>query len=192
MPKLFTAKDFIRYNNPCFSCGGKIALKLGIVSLSYVNDVSYLPTIVSNDSIDINLHIAYYDNLTLTIFHKTNEFATNSINNLTMYLKNHHIFFQSYCDQCKSRIDSSRLQFDLMNDKVLALQIMTERLYLSDDKFYYNLISDFDAQATILLIDGKSKDNNLSYDMELPLLPKYSFNNRETLLKKIKTYMTFG
>ena len=81
--KKFTVKDFIAYNNPCFSCGSPINFRVGFLDLETKADVSYLRPVVTPNHTEIDLIIKYSTNeaLKLCIFHKTNKIFVGSTRN---------------------------------------------------------------------------------------------------------------
>src|SRR5271167_3698355 len=106
----FTVKDFIGYNNPCFSCDNQINFKIGFLDLDVESSsktsysiphagpyipscpISYLRPTVTPQFTEIDLMITYSDALKLYIFHKTNKILTSSQRGLTKYLESHKLF----------------------------------------------------------------------------------------------------
>jgi hypothetical protein len=124
----FTVKDFIAYNNPCFSCDNQINFKIGFLDLETKADISYLRPTVTPNYTEIDLVITYSDALKLYIFHKTNKILTNSQRGLTRYLSSHKLFLHSTCDRCYTQIESQFLDFNLDKGFVAAVGLSSERL----------------------------------------------------------------
>ncbi len=194
--KKFTVKDFIAYNNPCFSCDNAINFRIGFVDLETNQSTSsYLRPTVTSLYTEIDLRIKYSNQeaLKLYVFHKTNKILTNSNQGLTNYLSSHKLFLTSTCDRCYTRIESQFLEFNIDKGYVAAVGISTERLMVNDDNNLYQINSFFMAEKTSLIVDKIDKAKILSpFQLDLPLLPKYRFKDKEHFLRKIKTYMTFS
>jgi hypothetical protein len=195
--KRFTVKDFIAYNNPCFSCGNKINFKIGFLTNEEDrNDpslLSYLRPTVNNDYTQIDLVLTYSDSLKLYVFHRTNKIFTNSPKGLTNYLAEHKLFLQSTCDRCYTRIESHYLDFDLNKKFVKPTTISSERLLVSDSQNRYQINSFFTSGRSTLIIDKLDRTRPLSpTTLDLPLLPKYKFKDRWHFIEKIKTLVLFS
>jgi hypothetical protein len=191
--KRFTVKDFIDYNGPCFSCTNPINFRIGFLDLETKTDTSYLRPTVTTNYTEIDLRITYENSLKLYIFHKTNKILTNSNQGLTKYLSSRKLFLTSSCDKCLTQIDSQYLDFNVDKGYVSAVGIATERLMVMDKTNLYQINSFFMADKSMLTVDRIDKTTPLSpFQIELPLLPKYRFKNREHFLTKMKTYITFS
>ncbi len=189
----FTVKDFIDYNGPCFSCDSPINFKIGFLDLETKADTSYLRPVVTSNYTEIDLRITYENSLKLYIFHKTNKILTNSNQGLTKYLSSRKLFLSSSCDKCLTQIDSQWLDFNVDKGYVAATGIATERLMVMDKSNLYQINSFFMADKSVLTVDRIDKTHPLSpLQLELPLLPKYRFKDRNHFLQKIKTYVTFS
>jgi len=206
--KKFTVRDFIAYNNPCFSCGNAINFTIGSVEvdpkmaaagIAYDTGVAYLNPVVKQDHTEIELLITYTDSIKLFIFHKTNKIKTNNLQGLTKYLDGHKLFLRSYCYKCQTVIESHYLDFDLKQSFVMAGTISFEDLRVDDKDKGYRILSYFSQDKSILIITkplqyllDKSIQTRKETAVELSLLPKYRFKNREQFLEKIKLYTLFS
>lgn len=191
--KKFTVKDFIAYNNPCFSCDNQINFRIGFLDLETKADISYLRPTVGPNYTEIDLVITYSDALKLYIFHKTNKILTNNQVGLTNYLSSHKLFLSSTCDRCYTSIDSQYLDFHPDKGYVAAVGISSERLMVMDDHNLYRINSYFMADKSNLAVDSVDKTRPLSpITLELPLLPKYRFRDKKHFLEKMKTYVLFS
>lgn len=189
----FTVKDFIAYNNPCFSCDNQINFKIGFLDLETKADISYLRPTVTPNYTEIDLVITYSDALKLYIFHKTNKILTNSQQGLTRYLSSHKLFLHSTCDRCYTEIESQFLDFNLDKGFVGAVGISSERLMVSDRDNLYQVNSFFLADKSNLIVDRLDRTRPLiPLSLELPLLPKYRFKDKKHFLEKMKTYLLFS
>lgn len=191
--KKFTVKDFIDYNGPCFSCNSPVNIKIGFLDLETKADMSYLRPVITSNYTEIDLKITYENSLKLYIFHQTNKILTNSNQGLTKYLSSRKLFLSSSCDKCLTQIESQYLDFNVNKGFVAAVGISTERLMVMDKHNLYQISSHFMAEKSMLTVDRIDKTTPLSpLQIELPLLPKYRFKNRDHFLQKIKTYVTFS
>ena len=191
----FTVKDFIEYNGPCFSCGNQINFRIGFLDLETKADISYLKPIVTPTSTEIDLIIKYSnaEALKLHIFHKTNKILTNSVQGLTKYLSSRKLFLSSTCDRCYTQIESQYLDINIDKGFIAAVGISTERLMVNDGTNMYQINSFFMANKTNLVVDRLDRTKPLSpLILDLPLLPKYKFRDKEHFLHKMKTYITFS
>jgi len=191
--KKFKVKDFIEYNSPCFGCNNHINFKVGFIN-TIEGVFSYLPKPnVTPEYTEIDLLINWSSSLTLHIFHKTNKFSTNNVKNLTKYLEDHKLFLYSNCDRCYTEITSQCLNFNFENGLISAVGLDAERLMVSDKEFSYQISSFYSTGKSNLIVDRIDKVKPISpLIIELPLLPKSRFKNRQHFLNKIKTYITFS
>lgn len=194
--KRFTVKDFIAYNNPCFSCSNPINFRIGFLDTDNPQAVvSYLrPTVTGlYTEIELKIKYAHAEALKLLVFHKTNKILTNSNQGLTEYLSSHKLFLTSSCDRCYTLIESQYLDFNLEKGYLNAVGIWIERLMVNDDANVYQINSNFLNNESELTVDRIDKAKPLSpFRIKLSLLPKYRFKDKEHFLRKIKTYMTFS
>ncbi len=191
--KTFTVKDFITYNSPCFSCGSKISFKIGVSFIKNRQPSTYLVPIVSSDFIEIDLKINYNNGLKLKILPKTNKFTVSSMKGLTTYLEKHNLFLRSYCDNCRTCIDSQFLEFNLLKEFIKPVGISDERLIVRNGNYMYELYSSFiDNYSSLFISQPPINTLNSNIRIELPLLPMYKLKNKEHFIKKVKTYILFS
>jgi hypothetical protein len=189
----FTVKDFIAYNNPCFSCDNQINFKIGFLDLETKADISYLRPTVTPNYTEVDLVITYSDALKLYIFHKTNKILTNSQQGLTKYLSSHKLFLHSTCDKCYTEVESQFLDFNLDKGFVGAVSLSSERLMVSDKENLYQINSFFMADKSNLVVDKLDRAKPLTpLRLELPLLPKYRFKDKKHFIEKMRTYLLFS
>ncbi len=191
----FTVKDFIAYNNPCFSCSNPINFRIGFLDLETKADISYLRPVVTPTYTEVDLIIKYAntDALKLYIFHKTNKILTNSQQGLTKYLSSRKLFLSSTCDRCYTQIESQYLDFNIDKAYVSAVGISTERLMVNDGDNLYQINSFFMAEKSNLIVDKLDKLKPLTpFQLDLPLIPKYRFKDKAHFIQKMKTYITFS
>lgn len=190
----FTVKDFITYNNPCFSCGNQINFRIGFLDLETKADISYLRPVVGPQYTEVDLIIKYanQDALKLYIFHKTNKILTNSQQGLTKYLSTRKLFLTSSCDRCYTKIESQYLDFNIDKGFVAAVGISTERIMVNDGDSLYQIDSFFMAQKSHLVVSRLDSARMSPFQLDLPLIPKYRFKDKAHFLQKMKIYMTFS
>lgn len=186
--KLFTVKDYLIYNNPCFSCANNI--NFGAVSKS--NDKNkmssmLIPPMITPHEISFDLKISYLHSLKLIINAKTNEFYVNEISLLKNYLINNILFLKSNCLSCKTVICSSNLSFDFNSNRVKPVYSSHEYLTTSNNGIKYSLYTD--DQDSIITISGI---NNDIFQLATPPLYLYNFKNKEKFISKLQTYLTFS
>lgn len=190
----FTVKDFVAYNNPCFSCGSRINFRIGYTPIGS-GEAGHLRPVVMPNHTEIDLIIKYSDMeaLRLCIDHKTNKILTNSIQGLTNYLSGRKLFLISACDRCNTHIESQFLEFNIDKSYLNAVGLSTERLMVNDGTSQYQINSSFIDEKSFIIVDRLDKVKPLSpFQLKLPLLPKYRFKDKEHFIRKIKTYMTFS
>lgn len=191
----FTVKDFIAYNNPCFSCGNPINFRIGFLDLETKSDVSYLRPVVTPLRTEVDLIIKYSNAEALKLFidHKTNKILTNSIRGLTKYLSSHKLFLSSTCDKCHTQIESQFLDINMDKGYIAAVGLSTERLIVMTSDRIYQIVSSFIEEKSTIYVDRLDKANPMHpFTLELPLVPKFKFKDRHHFLSKIKTYMLFS
>lgn len=203
----FTVKDFITYNNPCFGCGKKITFKIAWYNTDEMGPVasSYLRPIVLANYTEVDLKITYIDAVKLYIFHKDNKILSNNQSGLTKYLSNHKLSLSATCT-CYSEIESDILDFHLTTEHqyVAAVEIRSERLVVTDKNSTYRLYSSFpDNKSTLMVYKSNTDEPSSSLPntkpstsqpttIEMPLIPKYKFRNKEHFIEKMKTYILFS
>jgi hypothetical protein len=189
--KTFTLKDFINYNNPCFSCGEKISFRV----FSWLKDPSTSSVIlhsnVTKHQTEIELIITYATTLKLIINHISNKIITTDMLYLTEYLETHTLHLGSICNSCYTTITSTYLEFNLQKGFLLPTQISKESLILKDNKNYYQINSSFIDNKSTIIVDRTDKVSS-PIRMNLPLLPLYKLKTKERCLQKIKTYILFS
>ena len=190
--KKFTVKDFIGYNNPCFSCGERISFKLGIVTNGVDGSAQLRPTVKPEYTV-VDLKVTYSKTLQLWIFHNTNKFIASNPIDFTEYLNENHLFLHSKCDKCMSSIESMFLEFNKDMGFVKPVSISREILLVNDDRNQFILNSSFAWNKSVLSADRLDKTAPISpIVLDLPLLPLYKFKTKERFLNKVKTYVVFS
>tara|TARA_R110000868_G_scaffold67046_5_gene199245 strand:- start:5443 stop:5985 length:543 start_codon:yes stop_codon:yes gene_type:complete len=178
---IFTFKDFINYNNPCFICNSLTSLSLNI------NGYTFYPSLEKNDKNKQILHcilkISYKTYLDINIDIKNNKYyCLSNINFLNNYLKDARIMTSLYCDNCMSFVKSDVLKFNYEKSYVEPIIINNEVYTYIDKKKYIITLNDIDSNISISDYVNTSKIK----------IPKFKRpNNKEILFKKIKTYLTY-
>lgn len=200
--KKFTVKDFITYNNPCFSCDNKINFYIGTEKLPdpgedpssvVYSQPSYHRPIVSTEYTELNISISYSNSLKLKIFHKTNKIDSNNLNELIKYLHSHRILLQSKCDRCYTMVESNDLSFNLEKYFIYPVSLKNERLLVTTDENMFHVYSDFAGNQTMINIDKINRTLPVSATkLKLSLLPMYKFKDKIHFLDKMKLYVTFS
>lgn len=193
----FTVKDFIAYNNPCFSCGELISLRVGTVPTNASSGrakkkkISWITPVVSPETVDIDLRITYSTALKLQIAHKTNKFQSNDPGRLLTFLTKNHVCLSIECD-CLTRVTSQWLEFDIRRGHIRAFEISNELVVVRDSRNMYILDSFFDDNQSIIVVTTNKLDGSEPTRIELPLMPLYKFTDRKHFINKMRTYLTFS
>jgi hypothetical protein len=191
--KKLTVKDFITYNNPCFSCGDNVFIRVSSVDMLSDSETVHLTPLLTKDSLDIYLKITYNSTLVLKIFLKSNKIETTDFGSLTKYLEEHRLYLRSDCNKCCSHMESQFLDFNFSKNFVHPTSISNELLIVKNNNTTYQLSSSFFDDKSLLMVD---KPNQLShYSTEyfnLPLLPLHKLKNRQRFLEKMKIYILFS
>lgn len=182
----FTVKDFIKHNAPCFSCGKEINLQIGFCDPSSQNLTGYLRPTVTPEYTEVNLKTTYSDAIKLHIFHKDNKILTNNEKGLTEYLGRYKLFLSSMCDKCSTRMVSQDLSFNLEKKFVRPVEMKTETLSVTNKDTTYIVDSFFETQKSIVYIFKAGESFNSDIKLELSILPKSKFKNKEAFIKKMK------
>lgn len=190
--KKFTVKDFISYNNPCFSCKSNINFYFVTESkdLSKAKQAGYINPIVSSQSTSVDLIKSYSHSLTLDIYHKTNKFYAANWHELQSYLMDHNLTMNSSCPTCKSIVVSKKLIFDFKNKYIQPTEVRKEYLIIEDKEKVYNLKTNMDKNSTHIEVYSDFSQN--SWELDTPALPIFKFKNKANIIKKIKTYIIFS
>lgn len=190
----FTIKDFIAYNNPCFSCNSPINFRLYSQVIESGTSGHLNPTVMPNyTEIDLSIKYSNMEALKLFIMHKTNKILCSNNQGLTKYLSERKLTLVSTCDRCKTQITSAPLKFDLERGLVEATHLNYERLMVHDGDSIYQIESNFETEKSVLIVEKLNAVKPLSpFKLNLPLLPKYRFKDRAHFLSKLKTYILFS
>lgn len=190
----FTVKDFITYNNPCFSCESKINFSIGALDDEHTSideAVYFRPTVTKNYS-EIDLIINYTTSLKLFIFHTTNKILSNDFIALTKYLERRKLFLSSFCHKCHSQSKSKILDFNLEKKIVKPTTLLLEETIIYDDKFRYLLTSNSEKNKSYFIIEDLAKVKYTPTVIESPLIFRSKFNNRQSFIDKTKLYVLFS
>jgi hypothetical protein len=187
--KSFTVKDFIAYNNPCFSCGEHINIRFRTVSkISYV--AGLIKPLIKIDSTTVDLVTKYRNILQLQINNKTNKILSNDIRSLKEFLFDNNIQLISNCSKCNTSITSSYLIFNFDKWYIEPTTISLEDLIICENNKHYSIISSFMDDESIIYCAKNGGDIVLSFKSKL--LPLYTLKTKENMLNKIKTYLVFS
>lgn len=181
----FTVKDFIVHNNPCFSCGEHIFIKIGVSNSA--DSKSYLRPNIDANVIDVVLKENYSNTLKLQILTKSNKIVCSNEQRLVNYLFDHKLWLHSQCNKCLTTISSEYLDFNVKRGFVKPVKLHYENLQIIDHEFKYQIVSSFECKRSTVSIG-----NINPIIMELPLLSLSKFRNRDKLLSKLKTYAIFS
>ena len=186
----FTVKDFITYNNPCFSCGSTI--HINVMSTSQHSPHASGVVLKSNvkpDRTEIQPKITYRRALQLWIFNQSNKIITSDIRGLTEYLYEHKLYLRSYCKTCNTEIFSHFLEFDIAKNLVKPFGISSESLRVQDSKTEYCIYSSLMEEKSQISIHSKFCT---SIRVDSPLLLLNKLKTREVFLNKMKIYLLFS
>ena len=187
--KLLTVKDFIAYNNPCFSCGDNIHFIIVSVKskTSWDQPVELRPT-VGHEFIHFDLKTTYKKVLRVFIGNKTNSFQSTDNEDLKKYMNEHKLFLRAKCTKCNTRIESFYLDFDLARGHIKPTSISHEYLIFNDNHNFYRIETSVMRSSTKVSVSNNG--NYSSSELELPLMLLSKFRNKEKLIKKLKIYLS--
>lgn len=183
----FTIKDFISYNNPCFSCGESI--HFNFVSNEDHGTAGLRPT-VKQEYTTVNLKKTYEQTLQLQVIHHSNRFASTSSKDLIKYLSEHKLSLSSNCNKCLSHIESQYLEFNLDKGYILPVGISRENLIVSEGAFRYHVYSSYFTERSMIIVDRLDKPTS-PVRLDTPLLTLSKIKTKDRLISKIKTYLLF-
>lgn len=194
--KKFFVKDFIRYSTPCFGCGKANDFRLGFQQTNgAVNNVGILNVNVNNRYTEV-IFTKFNSSLAIWVFHKTNKILASDNGQLIEHLSKLQLFLNTSCKICNTTISSNNLEIDFNKNVIMPTTIRHEYAKISHKGQTYILDSNFKEQKSrgYVLKYANEKINTISssVDFDLPLLPFYKLKNRETLLKKLNTYLIFS
>lgn len=192
--KQFTVKDFIAYNNPCFSCKENIHFKVMLVpTRGSSSDVVPLRPTVNKDYTVVDLKTTYTQTLQLWIFHQTNKIIASDPRSLKDFLEDHKLYLNSRCDKCFTVIESHFIEFNLDKSYIKPISIWYENIIVTDEHNMYQMQSSFFEEKSTIVINRMDKATPVSpVTFEVPLLPLYKFDDREHFIHKMKTYLVFS
>lgn len=192
--KQFTVKDFIGYNNPCFSCGEHISFRIvaDTMDIDVVGTTNLRPTVNSEYTV-VDLKLTYENTLQLWIFHQSNKIITSDSKALTKYLSDHKLRLKSRCDKCFTNIESNNLEFNLEKSFIKPVELSLEQLMLDDGSNRYQITSYFYHKQSTIAIDRIDRATPITpVHLTVPILPLYLFKDKEHVINKMKTYLIFS
>ena len=188
--KLFTVKDFISDNNPCFGCGDNIYFY--IQSYPKTEEPVMIRPTVRPDYTSVDLKVTYAKTLQLWIFHQTNKIIASDNDALVEYLDNHDLKMKSICGKCNTTIKSNVLEFNLDKGYIKPASINFERIYISDNHNAYEIYTEYSKNKSKIAVRNGSHYSSDALIIDAPLMPLYRFKDKEHLMNKLKTYLTFS
>lgn len=189
--KTFTLKDFIHYNNPCFSCGNKISF-IPLIGSS-TSAIAARNFNIRDRYIEIELSMSYKKRLSIFIYPISNKVVVTNPILFQEYLKEHYIIFKSYCNKCFSTIHSEIVNFDLKNPQnsfILPFGISSETLQFFDNDTNYSLYSRYGDNKSHVRFH-KTTNSSKIISFELNLIPLSKFKTKEAIITKINKYAIF-
>lgn len=183
-----TTKDFISYNNPCFSCKSKINFELCILNKD-TTVVSKIQPVPHKNSVKFPLIIGYSNSLDLIIDPLSNTFKSNNMKQLISYYKGKDFYFRVSCPRCKSEITSGMLDFSFEKGFIKPVVLFIEHLFVKTKGNTYEIVTTFDDDTSHLSVYNKDG----SYlNMNFKSFPLFKFKNKEKFMNKVKTYLIFS
>jgi len=190
--KEFTVKEFIGYNNPCFSCGENIHFSFALKQDDMDGSTVLRPT-VTIDNTTVDLKVSYRESLQLLIVHQTNKFIAYNSKELENFLKKTEVFLISKCNKCFTNVESDYLDFNFEKGFIKPVSLFREVVMMSDDSYRYHIRSNFSNSKSFVVIDRIDKVTPISpITFEAPILPMSKFKNKKQFMDKMKTYMVFS
>lgn len=189
--KNFTLKDFISYNNPCFSCGNKINFNIISVPISDELTRIVLRPTVKLDSITVDLKINYHESLQLQIMMPSNIFFVSDKKFFTDYINNNKLYLNSSCSNCHTILETYSLDFNFDKGFLKPVKMCKENLIVIDGIHRYCIYtSHLNIKSTIVIYH---LNLNISpVYIKSPILSLSKFRDRSHLIHKMKTYLTFS
>lgn len=186
--KLFTLKDFILYNTPCFSCGSKISVHLDVLN-NKTGIFSQIKPIVDGKFITFKLIIGYSNNLYIILDTVSNTFGSNNFKHLSSYLQDKSLWINTCCRKCTTNTQSNCLNININKKFIKPLTIKSEQVHIKTKQDSYIVNSDLDNDTGVIFV---IRDKNQVLELKVRALPMYKFKNKEALLLKIKNYILFS
>ena len=194
MPKSFTIKDFVSYNNPCFNCQRSVSIDLNYRNSFSIPVHSRSGTSTPNE-ISFELKMSYTEFIYLEVNYLTQKFHTNKADFLKNYLTNTEksLSLRSYCHYCCTEVSTHPLKFNFNKGIIELITLKSERLLINDSATLYQIETDFDTNKSILFADRIDRTSPLSpTKIELSILPLYSFKSKQTLVDKLRKILLFS
>lgn len=190
--KEFTFKDFIAYNNPCFSCGDKINFNIVSVPNSGPGLVQLRP-LVQPDNVSVDLTITYDNKLQLQVQMPSNQFLISDRKSFADYIFSNKLYLNSHCNKCHTTLETHFLEFNFDKGFIKPVGMSRESLVVSDKTHMYHVYSSFFSEKSTVVMDRIDRPLPISpVKFEAPLLPLFRFKDREHFINKMKTYLVFS
>lgn len=186
----FTLKDFITYNNPCFSCNENIFLRVRVTGNNrHMDSQGWLRPLVKPELTEISIKENYSNALKLQILHQSNKILTSDLIELSEYLKEHRLYLTSQCGNCSTTIDTEQLEFNLEKGFLKPVKLAREDLLVQEPGSTYHVSSNFSKKKSRVHI---YKPGSQPIEIDLPLYSLAKFKTKEKFLHKLKTYAIFS
>ncbi len=194
MPKSFTIKDFVSYNNPCFNCQRSVSIDLNYRNSFGIPVHSRSGTSTPNE-VSFELKMGYSEFIYLEVNYLTQKIRTNNEDFLKKYLQGNekYLTLRSYCHYCCCEISTHPLKFNFNKGIIELIALKSERLLINDSTTLYQIETDFNTNKSILFADRIDKTSPLApTKIELSILPLYSFKSKQTLVDKLRKILLFS
>lgn len=206
--KHFTVKDFITYNNPCFSCGSKIELIFCVTNkVKSTNEVSeadpvfyqipaanitrFNPVIDKKGNCNIKLITTYTSSLILNINLKNNKFITSDDSIFKKYLTTKDLYILSNCRTCGTYMITENLLFNLQNNFIKPFVVPDENLAVHDGDTLYSVFN-IDGGCSLSITNKNTQECIFEVELSNQVITLSKLKNRDNLIRKMKTYLTFS
>lgn len=181
--RLFTVKDFIAYNNPCFSCGEKIIF-------TFIVEKNKFNPVIDGKVCSIQLITSYSSSLSLNVDLKTNKFSCSDDKIARKYFSKNRVFLHSECSNCKTMMLTQKLTFNFDKQIICPLKIIQENLIVIDRDLIYSIYTIGGSLLTV--INRKTGESILDVDVPSQKITLGKIKTRKKMLEKMKKYIIFS
>jgi hypothetical protein len=190
--KSYTLKEFIAYNNPCFSCGEKISITFTVLDEANGMVENVIRPNVSLNSTQIILKLSYKDPLDIVIENKTNKLTTSNYNKFKKYIETRSIYIISTCERCKTKVFTDDMGFDKNFVKPITLHREILAVYDAGKRYYISTY--YEDNKSILIVDDINviRPVKNAFQLQLPIMPKYKFKDKNHFISKMNTLVNFS
>jgi len=179
----FTIKEFFDNNKKCVCCKSKTSIDIE----KYKEGIAYKQKYsTNNDVLYINFKTEYRNSSEITINTKLNSFVFNGDKS---HIYDYKYYFIITCLKCNYYLVSKFIDFNFDSNFISALDFALSYHHYNDSNNGYGVRNNYESLVSEIYVYA---NNKTQFNCSVNLIPKDVVDDKDKLINKIKTYMTFS